>query len=147
MKISEKYTAADVTFDLIAVKNGIDNSAPRSVLNMSTDLAENILEPLSEQFEFRIISWFRCATLEREYCKKSYFEWLRNNRQTVSETSWVAYLKEKQHITGAAVSIFSNDAQAVFEWLQNQTFDILQMRDGYIHVSYVKGANRKMVLN
>lgn len=146
MKISEKYTDADVTFDLIAVKNGIDNKAPRSVLNMATDLAENILEPLAQEHDFRIISWFRSATLEREYCKRSYFEWLRTNRQTVSEASWIKYLAEKQHITGAAVSIFSNDLQAVFEWLQNQTFDILQMRDGYIHVSYVQGSNRKLVL-
>lgn len=145
--ISEKYSELDVTFDLIAVKNGIDNSASRSVLNMATDLAENVLEPLAQHFDFRIVSWFRCSTLEREYCKKSYFEWLRTNRLTVSEASWINYLKEKQHITGAAVSIFSNDAQAVFEWLQNQTFDILQMRDGYIHVSYVAGANRKLVLN
>ena len=147
MKISEKYTDTDVEFDLIAVKNGIDNKAPRAVLSAATELAENILEPLAEEFEFRILSWFRCSTLEREYCKKSYFEWLRTNRLTFSDASWIKYLSEKQHITGAAVSILSNDLQGVFEHLQNQTFDILQLRDGYIHVSYVKDANRKLVLN
>jgi hypothetical protein len=147
MKISEKYTDTDVEFDLIAVKNGIDNKAPRAVLSAATELAENILEPLAEKFEFRILSWFRSSTLEREYCKKSYFEWLRTNRLTFNEASWIKYLSEKQHITGAAVSILSNDLQAVYEYLQNQTFDILQLRDGYIHVSYVKDANRKMILN
>lgn len=147
MKISDKYTDNDVQFDLIAAKNGIDNTAPRKVLTMATDLAENVLEPLASKFEFRILSWYRSSTLEREYCKKSYFEWLRTNRLTFNETNWVAYLKEKQHITGAAVSIFSNDLQEIFEYLQTQTFDILQLRDGYIHVSYVKNANRKLVLN
>lgn len=147
MKISEKYTDIDVEFDLIAAKNGIDNKAPRAVLTVATDLAENILEPLKSKFEFRILSWYRSSVLEREYCKKSYFEWLRANRLTVTEANWVKYLQEKQHITGAAVSILSNDIQEVYEWLQTQTFDILQLRDGYIHVSYVKGANRKLVLN
>lgn len=147
MKISENYTDTDVDFDLIAVKNGIDNKAPRAVLTAATDLAENILEPMADKFEFRVLSWYRSSTLEREYCKKSYFEWLRTNRLTVNETNWIKYLQEKQHITGAAVSILSNDLQSVYDWLQTQTFDILQLRDGYIHVSYVQGANRKLVLS
>lgn len=147
MKISEQYTDTDVEFDLIATKNGIDNKAPRNVLSRATDLAENILEPMALKFDFRILSWYRSSVLEREYCKKSYFEWLRTNRLTVNEANWVKYLQEKQHITGSAVSVLSNDLQAVYEWLQTQTFDILQLRDGYIHVSYVKDTNRKLVLN
>lgn len=147
MKISEHFTDVDVGFDLVAIKNKIDNTPSRQVLLLAEDLAVNLLEPLKAEHDFRIVSWYRCSNLEREYCKHSYFDYLRENRLTVSEKTWATYLGNKQHVTGSAVSLISGNMDTVFEWLSDQTFDVLQMRDGYIHVSYVKGANRKLILN
>lgn len=146
MKISENYTATDVGFDLIAVKNKIDNTPPRNVLRAAEDLAEYVLEPLRAAFQFRIVSWYRSSTLEREYSKPSFFEWCRNNKLPLHDKNWFDYLENKQHVTGHAVSIVSENLEAMFEHLQGEDFDILQMRDGYIHISYVKGANRRLIL-
>lgn len=146
MKISENYTDTDVGFDLLAIKNKIDNKPTRQILLAAEDLAVNILEPLLKEHKFNIVSWYRCSTLEREYCKHSYFNFLRENRLVSSEKSWAEYLGQKQHITGSAVAIVAPNLDAVYEWLQDRTFDILQKRDGYIYVSYVKDANRKLIL-
>ena len=146
MQISEHYTDLDVSFDLVAVKNKIDNTAPREALLAAEFVAENILEPMRQQFDFRIVSWYRSAALEREYCKVSYYDWLRQNGLPFNETNWMKYLNDKQHVLGQAVSIISNESQAIFDWLQQQTFDILQIRGSYIHVSYAEGQNRKMIL-
>ena len=147
MKISKSYTDADVGFDLIAVKNKIGNVPPRAVLLAAEDLASGLLEPLKEKFEFRIVSWYRSSMLEREYCKGSFHEWTRAQGVAYNDKNWYEYLKEKQHVLGSAVAIVGADNSAIFEWLQTQPFDILQMRDGYIHVSFVKDANRKLVLS
>lgn len=149
MRISKNFTSADVEFDLIAVKNKISNKASASVIQCAEDVALNILEKLVEQdFRFNVVSWYRSDALEREYCKISYIEWARKNGKSSSWNSkdWFEYRNEKQHITGSAVSIFSGDLQPIFEFLKTLTFDILQLRDGYIHVSYVEGANRGLVL-
>jgi len=147
MRISEHFTDLDVGFDLLAQKSKIDNTPPRAALLAAEKVAENILEPLREQFDFRIVSWYRSAALEREYCKGSYYDWLREAGLPFNETNWARYLADKQHILGCAVSLISNQSTAVFEWLQTQTFDVLQMRGNYIHVSWVEGANRKIVLS
>ena len=147
MKISEHYTDLDVSFDLLATKSKIDNKPSRAVLINAEVLAENILEPLREEgFDFRIASWYRSNALEREYCKLSFHNWTREQGLPFNESSWATYLRDKQHIHGYAVAIVSNDNQQIFEWLQNHTFDLLQLRKDYIYVSYVDGKNRKMVL-
>jgi hypothetical protein len=147
MQISKNFSDVDVSFDLIAIKNKINNVAPRPVLLAAEDLAANVLEPLKEKFDFRIVSWYRSAVLEREYCKGSFHEWTRAKGVAFNDRNWYEYLKEKQHVLGSAVAIVGSDNSAIFEWLQTQTFDILQMRDGYIHVSFVKDANRMLVLS
>jgi len=147
MQISKNYTDVDVAFDLIAIKNKISNTPPRSVLLAAEVLAAHVLEPLKEKFDFRVVSWYRGAVLEREYCKGSFHEWTRAKGVAFNDKNWYDYLKEKQHVLGCAVAIVGADNSAIFEWLQTQTFDVLQMRDGYIHVSYVKDANRMLVLS
>lgn len=147
MRISENYTDQDVSFDLVAVKNRIDNTPPREALLAAEKVAANILEPLRLLFDFRIVSWYRSPVLEREYCKASFYDWIRAQGLPFNDASWIKYLNDKQHVLGSAVAIISNDAQAIFDHLQTQTFDILQMRDGYVHVSFVEGSNRKMVLS
>jgi len=147
MRISEHYSDLDVGFDLLAQKSKIDNTPPREALLAAEKVAENILEPLREKFDFRIVSWYRSPALEREYCKVSYYDWLRENGLSFNEANWARYLNDKQHVLGCAVSLISNESTAIFEWLQQQTFDILQQRGSYIHVSYVAKANRKIVLN
>ena len=146
MKISENYSDVDVGFDLIAVKNKINNTPPRPVLIAAEELADKLLEPLRKEFKFRIVSWYRSAVLEREYCKMGFHNWCRANGKTFNDKNWYEYLQEKQHVLGCAVSIVCDDNDKLFEYLQTQTFDILQLRDGYIHVSYVTDANRKLVL-
>lgn len=146
MKISKNYTDLDVGFDLIAIKNRIDNTPPRTALNAAEALAANILEPLREKFDFRIASWYRSNALEREYCKVGFHEWTRANQVAFNDKNWYTYLQEKQHGLGVAVALFSNDIEALFGYLQTQTFDVLQLRDGYVHVSYVEKANRMIVL-
>lgn len=147
MRISKNYSDLDVGFDLVAVKNKIDNTPSRDALIAAGKVAENILEPLRELFDFRIVSWYRSPVLEREYCKVSFYDYIRAQNLPFNDASWIKYLNDKQHVLGAAVSMISNDAQAIFDHLQNQTFDILQMRGNYIHVSFVEGANRKIVLS
>lgn len=147
MRISENYTDFDVSFDLVAVKNRIDNTPPREALIAAGKVAENILEPLRKQFDFRIVSWYRSPVLEREYTKGSFYDWIRAQGLPFNDASWIKYLNDKQHVLGSAVSLISNDMQSIYEHLQTQVFDILQMRDGYIHVSYVEQANRKIVLS
>lgn len=147
MQISEHYSDLDVGFDLLAQKSKIDNTPPRHALLAAEKVAQNILEPLREQFDFRVVSWYRCSALEREYCKISYHDWLRENGLPFNEANWVKYLDGKQHVLGCAVALISNQSTAIFEHLQQQTFDLLQQRGNYIHVSYVDGSNRKIVLS
>jgi hypothetical protein len=147
MRISENYTDLDVGFDLVAIKNRIDNTPPRDALHAAGKVAENLLEPMLKKFDFRLVSWYRSPVLEREYTKASFYDWIRAQGLPFNDASWIKYLNDKQHVLGSAVSLISNDAQSIFDWLQTQTFDILQMRDGYIHVSYVENGNRKIVLS
>jgi hypothetical protein len=146
MKISPNYTDLDVGFDLVAIKNKIDNTPPRNVLRAAEDMAEFVLEPLRNAYNFRIVSWYRSPTLEREYSKPGFFDWCRQNKLTCSDKNWFDYIQQKQHVTGHAVSIVSNDLEMIYEYLQSEEFDILQMRDNYIHISFVKGANRRLIL-
>lgn len=147
MRISKNYSDLDVGFDLVAVKNKIDNTPSRDALIAAGKVAENILEPMREQFDFRLVSWYRSPVLEREYCKVSFYDYIRAQNLPFNDASWIKYINEKQHVLGAAVSLISNDSQAIFDWLQTQVFDILQMRGNYIHVSFVEGGNRKIVLS
>lgn len=147
MRLSAHFTVYDLEFDMYARKNKIENIAPTAVIQAAEDVAQHILEPLVDAgFRFNIASWYRSAALEREYCKTSFLEWSHGNNRNYTQNNWVEYLTGKQHMLGTAVAISGGPLAEIYEFLRQLRFDTLQMRDGYIYVSYVDGANRGLIL-
>jgi len=146
-RVSESFTVADVEFDLYALKNRIENTAPPQALRNAEILAKRILEPLRNAVNFQILSWYRSDALEKAYCKNAFYKWTVDNREHFSERTWSKYASEKQHTTGQAVALRSNNVKALFDYIKaNLEFDILSMREGYVHVSFAQDANRKLIV-
>ncbi len=146
MNISEHISYHEAVFSQTAITNGIENIPfPDQLLRMK-DLAENIFEPLRKGLGDKpiyISSFFRCKALNKIM-----------NKQKI-------YLpaKKSQHIDGSAMDLNNNGRKdgptntQIFYFIKtNLEFDQLiweygnELRPDWVHVSFVKGENRKQVL-
>lgn len=153
-RISPNFDYRDVSYSYAAQRLGIDNTPTDAVIKNASALAQNVLEPLREQFEFIYVhSWYRSATLERELCKQTFYHWCVSNRRHFADAnSWRDYFETKQHPLGQAVDIRAKNGtiDELYAYIkQNLPFDNLKTEfhteveeSGWVHVSYVEGRNR-----
>lgn len=155
-RISPNFDYRDVAYSYAAQRLSIDNTPSDAVIKNASALAQKVLEPLREQFEFIYVhSWYRSAALERELCKQAFYQWcVANRRHFADANSWRDYLETKQHPLGQAVDIRAKNGSIrdLYEYIRaNLPYDVLKTEfhttveeSGWVHVSYVEGNNRRI---
>ena len=139
MKISPHLSLAELTRSQTAKRNGIDNTPTAEHLENFKILAEKVFEPIREHFKTPIF-------ISSGYRSKELNELIKG-----SATS--------QHCKGQAIDIDMDGGNGevtnrmVFDFIKNKLdFDQLIWEFGtdfnpdWVHVSYVKGKNRKQKL-
>ena len=138
MQISEHLTLEELTRSQTAIRKGINNKAPMHVIENLKLLAEKVFEPTRKHFgkPIRISSGYRSVALNREIGGGS---------------------KNSQHIQGQAIDIQGTNGLTnleIFNYIKdNLIFDQLineypnsKGEPSWVHVSYSRLRNRKMVL-
>ena len=139
MKISPHLNLAEITRSDTAKRHGIDNTPTAEHLENFKLLADKVFEPIREHFKTPIFisSGYRSKALN----------------------SFIKGSASSQHCTGQAIDIDMDGSNGevtnrmVFDFIKNKLdFDQLIWEFGtdfnpdWVHVSYVKGKNRKQKL-
>jgi len=136
MNISKYITLAEATTSQTAVRKNIPNIPNEKELENMKHVAVNVFDKVREHFgkPIRVSSFFRCLRL--------------NNAVGGSKTS--------QHIKGMAIDMQGTNGLTnaeIFHYIKdNLEFDQLiweygtEQEPAWVHVSLVKGKNRKQVL-
>ena len=139
MKISPNLNLAEITRSDTAKRHGIDNTPTAEHLENFKLLADKVFEPVREHFKTPIFisSGYRSKALN----------------------SFIKGSLSSQHCTGQAIDIDMDGSNGevtnrmVFDFIKNKLdFDQLIWEFGtdfnpdWVHVSYVKGKNRKQKL-
>jgi zinc D-Ala-D-Ala carboxypeptidase len=139
MKISPHLNLAEITRSDTAKRHGIDNTPTAEHLENFKLLADKVFEPIREHFKTPIFisSGYRSKALN----------------------SFIKGSLSSQHCTGQAIDIDMDGSNGevtnrmVFDFIKNKLdFDQLIWEFGtdfnpdWVHVSYVKGKNRKQKL-
>ncbi len=130
MKLSKNFKLKEFTRSAVAHRNGIDNTPNSEQLRNIKELVEDLLQPLRDRIGcvITINSGFRCKHLN----------------------SLVGGAYKSQHTFGKAsdIDVSCMPLQEVFKIITNEfEFDKVILEFGeWIHVSYAKGKNRKIVL-
>jgi zinc D-Ala-D-Ala carboxypeptidase len=139
MKISPNLNLAEITRSDTAKRHGIDNTPTAEHLENFKLLADKVFEPIREHFKTPIFisSGYRSKALN----------------------SFIKGSSSSQHCTGQAIDIDMDGSNGevtnrmVFDFIKNKLdFDQLIWEFGtdfnpdWVHVSYVKGKNRKQKL-
>ena len=139
MKLTANFSTVEFEHSDDAISKGIDNTIHDSgiAINLRA-LAENILQPVRDHFRkrVRINSGYRCAALNKAQGSSS---------------------KTSQHMRGEAadIEIMGLSNHVLAEWIRdNLPFDQLILENhqtgdpnsGWVHVSYCRDRQRKMVL-
>ena len=139
MKISPNLNLAEITRSDTAKRHGIDNTPTAEHLENFKLLADKVFEPIREHFKTPIFisSGYRSKALN----------------------SFIKRSLTSQHCTGQAIDIDMDGSNGevtnrmVFDFIKNKLdFDQLIWEFGtdfnpdWVHVSYVKGKNRKQKL-
>ena len=139
MKISPNLNLAEITRSDTAKRHGIDNTPTAEHLENFKLLADKVFEPIREHFKTPIFisSGYRSKDLN----------------------SFIKGSLSSQHCTGQAIDIDMDGSNGevtnrmVFDFIKNKLdFDQLIWEFGtdfnpdWVHVSYVKGKNRKQKL-
>ena len=139
MKISPNLNLAEITRSDTAKRHGIDNTPTAEHLENFKLLAEKVFEPIREHFKTPIFisSGYRSKELN----------------------AFIKGSSSSQHCTGQAIDIDMDGSNGevtnrmVFDFIKNKLdFDQLIWEMGtdfnpdWVHVSYVKGKNRKQKL-
>ena len=139
MKISPHLNLAEITRSDTAKRHGIDNTPTAEHLENFKLLADKVFEPIREHFKTPIFisSGYRSKALN----------------------SFIKGSTSSQHCTGQAIDIDMDGSNGevtnrmVFDFIKNKLdFDQLIWEFGtdfnpdWVHVSYVKGKNRKQKL-
>jgi hypothetical protein len=139
MKISANLNLAEITRSDTAKRHGIDNTPTAEHLENFKLLADKVFEPIREHFKTPIFisSGYRSKALN----------------------SFIKGSASSQHCTGQAIDIDMDGSNGevtnrmVFDFIKNKLdFDQLIWEFGtdfnpdWVHVSYVKGKNRKQKL-
>lgn len=131
----KQITIEDLIYSDTAIKNGINNRPRVKEMACLYDLIDNVLNPICRTVgQLSINSGYRCEELNR----------------------LVGGVKNSQHMLGQAADIRcavrGRDNQdyldEVEEWMKREkNFDQLIRYDTFIHVSYKKTNNRRMILD
>lgn len=165
MNISGNFTLSEAVKSNTALRLGIDNGPPESMMPALIGVATNILEPVRGNFglAFQPNSWHRCEALEKAICwggdneKSSFARWCGRRSLPVDEASWALYFDKKQHPKGNAVDFELPGIPNIdlARWCRdNLKFDqlILEFYDpanpagGWVHGSWLAEDNRGQVL-
>jgi hypothetical protein len=135
--LSEHFSLSEAAKSQTALRLGIDNAPPLDVVGKLEAVAANILEPCRDNFAvpFSPSSWYRSPELNRA----------------------IKGAGSSQHVTGEAVDfeIPGIPNERLARWIaDNLEFDQLILEfwkpndptAGWVHCSYVAGANRRQVL-
>lgn len=139
MKISPNLNLAEITRSDTAKRHGIDNTPTTEHLENFKLLADKVFEPIREHFKTPIF-------LSSGYRSKQLNAFIKGSTSS-------------QHCTGQAIDIDMDGSNGevtnrmVFDFIKNKLdFDQLIWEFGtdfnpdWVHVSYVKGKNRKQKL-
>ena len=139
MKISPHLSLAELTRSQTAKRNGIDNTPTAEHLENFKILAEMVFEPIREHFKTPIF-------ISSGYRSKALNAFIKGSASS-------------QHCKGQAIDIDMDGSNGevtnrmVFDFIKNKLdFDQLIWEFGtdfnpdWVHVSYVKGKNRKQKL-
>lgn len=139
MKISPNLNLAEITRSDTAKRHGIDNTPTAEHLENFKLLAEKVFEPIREHFKTPIF-------ISSGYRSKELNAFIKGSASS-------------QHCTGQAIDIDMDGSNGevtnrmVFDFIKNKLdFDQLIWEFGtdfnpdWVHVSYVKGKNRKQKL-
>lgn len=137
MRLSPHFHLNEFIKSQAAVRNGLDNTPTKEVVDNLTALCFNVLEPVRAQFgPVSVSSGFRSPAVNRA----------------------IGGSRTSQHTTGEAADfeVFDIDNCDLAQWIaDNLEFDqlILEFHDhaagpnsGWVHVSYNRNGNRKQVL-
>lgn len=139
MKISPNLNLAEITRSDTAKRHGIDNTPTAEHLENFKLLADKVFEPIREHFKTPIF-------ISSGYRSKALNDFIKGSASS-------------QHCTGQAIDIDMDGSNGevtnrmVFDFIKNKLdFDQLIWEFGtdfnpdWVHVSYVKGKNRKQKL-
>ena len=132
MQLTKNFNLSEFTYSITADVNKINNTPDEDVINNLRELCINVLQPLRDYFNcpIKITSGYRCPALNRK----------------------VGGNVGSQHIKGYACDIIvpNHDMEEVFDYMAiHLPYDQLlfeydrKKKSTWIHVSYVKGKNRK----
>lgn len=136
--ISDHVTYKEATKSNTALKNGIDNTPNTTQLNAMRRVAKNVFDPMRKHFNVKIgvSSFFRSKELNKK----------------------IGGASKSDHMDGEAMDIDADiyggvTNRQIFDYIKdNLEFDKLIWEFGsdeepaWVHVSYVEGNNRKMVM-
>jgi len=139
MKISEHLDLSELVNSNTAKRNGIDNTPSEGVIANLKELAEHIFEPIRNDFKCPI------------YISSGY--------RSIKLNEMIGGDGKSQHCKGYAIDIDMDNSgsgvtnKMIFDHIKtNLDFDQLiwefgnSSNPGWVHVSYVKGKNRKQIL-
>jgi hypothetical protein len=150
-QLTRNFSEKEVGKSSTALRLGINNVPPEEVLAKAKALAKNVLQPVRDHFgvPFSPGSWYRSEPLERVIAKRGFARWVQKEGIRPDTSAWTTYFRRKSHPKGEAadIEIPTVSNQDLFDWIkENCEFDQLIMEggpDGWIHVSYREGDNRK----
>lgn len=129
------FTMSELIHSDTAVSLNINNMPPIQALDCMLDIIHYVLNPAREYFKtpFIVTSGYRCALLNQKVGGKS----------------------NSQHLKGQAVDFIVKgcDIHKVFEYIKNNLeydqllFERNSKGSVWIHVSFVKGNNRKQAID
>lgn len=139
------YSLSDIEYHETAVRLNIANKASAEVQEAAFTIMP-LLEKIKKKFpEMQIISWYRSEALEREVSRFAYATWCIKERIHINADTWHNFYESQQHSTGKRVSFrVPNKHDEVVEFLKDQDFDVLIVKDHWLSVS-VSEENKRNV--
>ena len=137
MKISKHFTIQEACRSMTADRCGIDNTAPPNVAKNLFLIADNILEPVRNNYgiPFTPSSWFRCLELNTTI----------GSKPTSQHAKGMAADFEIPSITNLELAEYIRD-NLIFDQLILEFYEPTFANSGWVHCSYSKEENRKQSL-
>ena len=103
--LSPHFSLHEMTYSDTAVRLGIDNTPPESVIENLKRTANGLerVRQLLNHHAIRVSSGYRCEELERKICDKAFEDWCHRRNIPSDHKAWSDYFHTKQHPTGNAV--------------------------------------------
>ena len=140
--LTDHFSLAEITNSNTALRLGIDNSLPSTLLGAARSTAQS-LERVRTLLgvPIRISSGYRCEALERVLCSKDYISWCAKRKTAADEASWAKYFAAKAHPKARAIDFtapsFGSPLQIVKKLqASNLSFGQLLMEGTWVHISF-----------